>query len=294
MVGFLFLVIAAAASVSTSVTALSVTSSSSFTLHGHLPRHNNINNNCRRRHCNPALELYHTTHEDCETNNKSSSNDDDDVSSVSSISSYGHCRRSMIATTFTTLLTISSSTTTSYASAATTDDEEKVYVKGVATLQSGITINNDNDTNNNPNKNAALYVTARPNKADNVPRAILDGSNGRPPPVLSARYPNPTFPYEFRLTSQNYTPEGASSSSSIIEKGNNNNNAVWWEDEDLIISARFDTDGVAATRDPTDLVGRGLYIKKKKMMDDNENDNNVVSIELQGRGLFGKSVTAKK
>ena len=198
----------------------------------------------------------------------------------------------MIATTFTTLLTIISTTTSSCASASS-DDEEKVYVKGVATLQSGITIINDNDTNNNPNnKNAALYVTARPNKADNVPRAILDGSNGRPPPVLSARYPNPTFPFEFRLTSQNYTPEGASS---IIEVGNNdddnNNNGVWWEDEDLIISARLDTDGVAATRDPTDLVGRGLYIKKK--MDENDN-NNEVSIELQGRGLFGKSVTAKK
>ncbi|MDB4430392.1 hypothetical protein N9140_00375, partial [bacterium] len=291
MVGFLFLVIAAAASVSTSVTAFSVTSSSSFTIHGHLPRHN-INNNCRRRHLNLALELYHHTHEDCETNNKLSSNNDDDVSSVSSISSNEHSRRSIIATTFTTLLTISSSSSTSCASAST-DDEEKIYVKGVATLQSGITINND--TNNNPNnKNAALYVTARPNKADNVPRAILDGSNGRPPPVLSARYPNPTFPYEFRLTSQNYTPEGASSSSSIIEEGNNddnNNNGVWWEDEDLVISARFDTDGIAATRDPTDLVGRGLYIKKKKM-DDNE--NNVVSLELQGRGLFGKSVTAKK
>lgn len=199
----------------------------------------------------------------------------------------------MIATTFTTLLTIISTTTTSCAS-ATSDDEEKVYVKGVATLQSGITINND--TNNPNNKNAALYVTARPNKADNVPRAILDGSNGRPPPVLSARYPNPTFPYEFRLSSQNYTPEGASSSS-IIEVGNNddnnsnNNNGVWWEDEDLVISARLDTDGIAATRDPTDLVGRGLYIKKK--MDENDN-NNEVSIELQGRGLFGKSVTAKK
>ena len=202
----------------------------------------------------------------------------------------------MIATTFTTLLTIISTTTTSCAS-ATSDDEEKVYVKGVATLQSGITINNNNDTNNPPNnENAALYVTARPNKADNVPRAILDGSNGRPPPVLSARYPNPTFPYEFRLSSQNYTPEGASSSS-IIEVGNNddnnsnNNNGVWWEDEDLVISARLDTDGIAATRDPTDLVGRGLYIKKK--MDENDN-NNEVSIELQGRGLFGKSVTAKK
>lgn len=290
MVGFLFLVIVAAASVSTSVTAFSVTSSSSFiTIHGHLPPGHNINNNCRRRHCNLALELFHTTHEDCETNNKSSSNDDDDVSSVSSISSNEHSRRSMIATTFTTLLTISSSSCAS----ASTDDEEKIYVKGVATLQSGITINNDNDTNNPNKNNAALYVTARPNKADNVPRAILDGSNGRPPPVLSARYPNPTFPYEFRLTSQNYTPEGASSS--IIEEGNNDNNAVWWEDEDLIISARLDTDGIAATRDPTDLVGRGLYIKKKMMMmDDNENDNNVVSIELQGRGLFGKSVTAKK
>lgn len=36
----------------------------------------------------------------------------------------------------------------------------------------------------------ALYITARPNTADNVPRAILDGSRGKPPPVLIARIAN--------------------------------------------------------------------------------------------------------
>ena len=57
----------------------------------------------------------------------------------------------------------------------------------------------------------ALYITARPNKPDNVPKAILDGSRGKPPPVLIARYPlpksnsedldwNTQFPFEFTLT----------------------------------------------------------------------------------------------
>ncbi|KAL7529349.1 hypothetical protein ACHAXR_003903 [Thalassiosira sp. AJA248-18] len=150
--------------------------------------------------------------------------------------------------------------------------DEKVYVRGVSTLQSGVSIETIGP-------DAALYVTARPNRPDNVPRAILDGSRGKPPPVLSARFANPTFPFDFTLTSQNFTPEGAS----MIEGGDNND--VWWSGEDLIVSARLDSDGVAATRDPTDLVGRGVY---------SASSNSDVSVELQGRGLFGKSVTAKK
>ena len=62
--------------------------------------------------------------------------------------------------------------------------------------------------------------------------------------------------------------------------------SAWWKDEDLVVSARFDSDGVAATRDPTDLVGRGFYSSKSSQ--------DPVAVELQGRGLFGKSVTAKK
>lgn len=154
-------------------------------------------------------------------------------------------------------------------SASTSDD--KSYVSGIVNLKSGLSI----DETIGPN--SALYVTARPNKPDNVPKAILDGSRGKPPPVLSARFANPSFPFEFMLTSENFTPEGASKVDGTDD--------VWWSGEELIVSARLDTDGVAATRDPTDLVGRGIY---------SAGGASPLPIELVGRGLFGKSVTAKK
>lgn len=122
-----------------------------------------------------------------------------------------------------------------------------------------------------------MYVTCRPNRPDNVPRAILDGSRGKPPPVLAARFENPQFPFEFTLTTDNLTPEGASA----IEGSDN----IWWSNEDLVVSARLDSDGVAATRDPNDLVGRGFYSSKTQ---------DAAMIELQGRGMFGKAVTSKK
>ena len=149
--------------------------------------------------------------------------------------------------------------------------EVEAYVKGVATLQAGL-------STDEIGPGAALYVTCRPNRPDNVPKAILDGSRGKAPPVLAARFPGPKFPYDFTLTSENLTPEGAS----IVE----GSSTAWWKDEDLVVSARFDSDGVAATRDPTDLVGRGFYSSKTSQ--------DPVTVELQGRGLFGKSVTAKK
>mmetsp|Transcript_16356 Transcript_16356/g.39144 ORF Transcript_16356/g.39144 Transcript_16356/m.39144 type:complete len:250 (+) Transcript_16356:43-792(+) len=154
--------------------------------------------------------------------------------------------------------------------------EETTYVRGKVALPSGLSVD---ETVVGPD--AALYVTARPNRPDNVPRAILDGSRGKPPPVLSARFSNPKFPFDFALTSLNFTPEGASTVEGMSD------NDVWWSGEDLIVSARLDSDGVAATRDPTDLVGRGIYSTAAVAA-------SPVSIELQGRGIFGKSVTARK
>jgi hypothetical protein len=122
---------------------------------------------------------------------------------------------------------------------------------------------------------SALYVTARPNKADNVPRAILDGSNGKPPPVLVARYANPQFPFDFSLTKADLTQEGLSTSES---------DQFWFEGQDLIVSARWDTDGTASTRDPTDLVGRSLYVSK---------GGDDVVVQIGGRGITGKFVTGK-
>lgn len=122
---------------------------------------------------------------------------------------------------------------------------------------------------------SALYITARPNKADNVPRAILDGGNGKAPPVLASRIPNPQFPFNFQLSTLDLTQEGAA----LIT-----NDRYWFEGQDLTISARWDTDGVASTRDPTDLVGRSQYIASK-------GDEPIV--QLGGRGLTGKIVTGK-
>ena len=147
--------------------------------------------------------------------------------------------------------------------------ESTTFLSGIASLQ-GL-------SNENIESGAALYVTCRPNRPDNVPRAILDGSRGKPPPVLAARFENPQFPFEFTLTTDNLTPEGASA----VEGSDN----IWWSGEDLIVSARLDSDGVAATRDPNDLVGRGFYSSKTQ---------DAAMIELQGRGMFGKAVTSKK
>ncbi len=149
--------------------------------------------------------------------------------------------------------------------------ESTTFVAGTATLQAGL-------PNDNIVSGAALYVTCRPNRPDNVPKAILDGSRGKPPPVLAARFENPKFPFEFSLTTDNLTPEGASA----VE---GSSGTIWWSGEDLVVSARLDSDGVAATRDPNDLVGRGFYSPKT---------NDAAMIELQGRGMFGKAVTSKK
>ena len=56
----------------------------------------------------------------------------------------------------------------------------------------------------------------------------------------------------------------------------------------MIISVRYDTDGVAATRDPTDLVGKGDSERKQ------DEDTWVnANLALSDRGLGGKLVTGK-
>ena len=169
---------------------------------------------------------------------------------------------------------------------------DRVYLRGTVTLQPGQSIPSSSE--------AALYITVRPNVPDDAPRAILDGTRGKSPPVLSARFPivssttegGKFFPFEFQLTQQNLTPEGAlqlpTTTTAETEVGDGST-MLWWEKngKDLIVSARLDTDGVASTRDPEDLVGRGISSHSSER-------TNVVSIELRGRGMFGKSVTARK
>lgn len=70
-----------------------------------------------------------------------------------------------------------------------------------------------------------------------------------------------------------------------------------------VVSARLDSDGVAATRDPEDLVGRAL-MKKTKLSkavpataaspgDQASTEVPQVTVPLQGRGFGGKLVTGK-
>ncbi len=148
--------------------------------------------------------------------------------------------------------------------------DETMFVSGKVNLPPGTTEPGSGETGNTP---PALYVTVRPNRPDNVPRAILDGSNGKPPPVLAARYESPVFPFQFGLGEKDLTPEGMGK-----------DDGYWWSADDLIVSARWDSDGVAATRSPEDLVGRNVF--KKGTTDG-------FLLDLQGRGSFGRFATKK-
>ena len=150
--------------------------------------------------------------------------------------------------------------------------DKPVFVQGLVTLAPDATIVElEGQTTN------ALYITCRPDRADNVPAAILSGTRGKPPPVLAARFENPTFPYSFKLDVENLTPEGA-------DGGGDGETGFWWSNDDLIVSGRWDADGVAATRSPEDLVGRAILAQKS---------GKDVTLRLQGRGSFGKFATKK-
>jgi hypothetical protein len=156
-----------------------------------------------------------------------------------------------------------------------------IILKGTVTLDADLVAASSSTTT------AALYITCRPNKPDNVPGAILSGTRGKPPPVLSARFENPSFPFEFELsTPRDLTIEGASSSDGVVVSSSTtpvlDPSKFWWNRDDLIVSARWDSDGVAATRSPDDLVGRGIWKR---------GDDVTVEVPLTGRGSFGKFAT---
>lgn len=158
---------------------------------------------------------------------------------------------------------------------------ETVVLRGRVTLASDVVLD--------PSRyqGAALYVTCRPETPDNVPAAILNGTRGKAPPVLSSKIINPSFPLDLELSvPRDLTPEGASNGESdtfILDP-----NRVWWKETDLVVSARWDSDGSVATRSPDDLVARG---RSKRGPD------SIVStteLELTGRGAFGKFATGAK
>jgi len=179
---------------------------------------------------------------------------------------------------------------------STTKVADTILLRGTVTLQPGITLppsSSPSTPESNSNNNSALYITARPNTADNVPRAILDGSRGKPPPVLTARLENSySFPLDFQLTPLDLTIEGRGATATTGDTDASSTKEeveYWWKDLDLIVSARWDTDGIAATRDPTDLVGRGLAPSKARR----SASGGGVIVPLQGRGFTGKLVTGK-
>ena len=170
------------------------------------------------------------------------------------------------------------------------------FLSGTVTLPSGMTspggIDNGNiegaDSSSKPATQPALYITVRPNRPDNVPKAILDGSRGKSPPILTARFESPVFPFQFNLSERDLTPEGADNKDN---DQTTNASTFWWAADDLIVSARWDSDGVAATRSPEDLVGRNLW---KRSAAGNGKDGSVgFVLSLQGRGSFGKLATKK-
>lgn len=142
-----------------------------------------------------------------------------------------------------------------------------VVVRGQAQLVDGV----------RPTTDGALYITARPATPDNIPAAVLSGSRGRPPPVLAARVAPPlSFPLDFTLEEpRDLTVEGAKDP------------PQWWRGSQLVVAARLDADGIAATRGPEDLVGSGTTAQGGTP------GNAVLRIDLRDRGLGGKLLTSR-
>ena len=164
-------------------------------------------------------------------------------------------------------------------------DKSLEFVKGRILLPPGL-----NDATASVPSNAALYITCRPDRPDHVPMALLSNTRGKPPPVLVARFaiqnhPIPTtFPFEFVLSEKDLTVEGgAIDTNDGLHPIIMDPSQFWWKEDALIVSARLDMDGVAATRSPDDLVGRTVYVPSS---------SNHVELMLTGRGAFGKFATA--
>lgn len=119
---------------------------------------------------------------------------------------------------------------------------------------------------------AALYVTARPASSEGALQA-----GAKTPPIASARFATPLlFPFEFVLTTDDLTAEYRAADAASFNR------------LDLVISARLDGDGVAATRGPDDLVGRGTLSKRGS---GRAEEWRPALVELQGRGLGGRLLT---
>jgi hypothetical protein len=213
-----------------------------------------------------------------------------------------HSRRSALASLFGITTAAATLVVNPTCTIASDDDRvtSKVLLRGTITLRSDVMVPESEESS--PSSPAALYITARPDRPDNVPAAILNGTRGKPPPVLVARLPlaslnlnnENVFPLDFVLTAADVTVEGNNGNGG----DNDNDDSYWWSRDNLIVSARLDSDGVAATRDPNDLVGRNLLVRQRQSVggggSDAGSDEVAVVVELQGRGVAGKFVTGKQ
>lgn len=122
---------------------------------------------------------------------------------------------------------------------------------------------------------SAIYLTAR----QDVGIWTAQIKNMKPPPILTSRTPSPyTFPLAITLSATNdITAEGLE-----IQQQWQSGKAS------IVVSARLDADGIAATRNAEDLVGKSIASK-------NENGEWLgCQIELSDRGFGGKMITKKK
>ena len=120
---------------------------------------------------------------------------------------------------------------------------------------------------------SAIYLTAK----QDVGIWQAQVRNMKPPPVLTSRTAAPfSFPLEIILNGQtNLTPEGLG-----LQKEWQNGKVP------LVVSARLDVDGVAATRNAEDLIGKATVSKDKA-----SGLWTGCSIELEDRGIGGRIVT---
>ena len=147
------------------------------------------------------------------------------------------------------------------------DDSDDLVALGTVRIKPG------NEAVGATEASGALYVTVRVIPQNNV-------TAGKVPPLATVRFASPiAFPYEVQLRNSDLTPEFAG----VPRKD--------WETQDLIFSARWDTDGTAATRGPDDLVGRGVVEKFGKLESSQWRRAEVV---LEGRGLTGRLLTGGK
>jgi len=121
----------------------------------------------------------------------------------------------------------------------------------------------------------ALYVTVKPDIGV-INAQIL---NIKVPPIMTKRIPASllSFPYTYTIDEVKDATEEAAASKSRWEKG----------DVPLIVSVRYDNDGVAATRSPEDLVGKG----ESSFISGDEWSK--ADVQLSDRGIGGKLVTGK-